>query len=812
MSDEKGLISNDRLVRELRIKIRDLSSDFDEKFGKASKSVKDKTVRGTRMSALKDDRDKNRFYHQLEIFDIDKDNNDDLKEMNKNLARLRKALERRLRDLILAREDFEIEDISLEIQKLFQDSPIMKKLLPEDLKQRIENLKYSPEMSKLDYIKLIRAEIKQINFERDSARAVIIANSNPELKKTFDELMKCSEIVNEEATYRNTQREVTSRYNALCHAYKALESIEQELAQPQISEKRRTELIEYRKKVLKDIKEELKDKKYATKEELKELLKSEIEDLAFQKNALNGIVDPFAVKYDKFTVMKLDSFSTLDKIENLTSLEKYKRKNPIVENDPDFSEYAKRIKLKMLMQELALTYQLKAELGKINARLAELNAKKDLTPEEIAERNRLNKQRGEISTKHNMISKRMEEIRKLGNELGIPCVLDGSLDLNSIEQLNSIGVSQVETSIEKQKERMTDKRKKVCEKYDIDASLGDAEVLDAIDKKVKEIELKKRHRIINLDYDQKQDVNAQRSQSIGTNSSVVPLDSEGSVSEKNPNTSIEKGDKEADKDDDFKEKKVIQSMQVYDVQTQLDTNDPRYKQRVEFGRVYRYERGEKDGELNFVEEGLEVYLENPKKKLNEILDGLREKVLAEFPNERELENYCDQIENADFKGLLSKSPLKRAIAKNTLLKKIEAANPNKPAFGYINMAIALNSELLPDAIEETIGRHAQPYNKHESDINKYVKIKGRKTLLGRSEKGEIMQSELNKTNIESIRREEKLTSTIDLETRDDGMVRPFEIGAIEVLTPIKENEQPIQKKTRTRGKKHKSKNKEGEIE
>ena len=120
-------------------------------------------------------------------------------------------------------------------------------------------------------------------------------------------------------------------------------------------------------------------------------------------------------------------------------------------------------------------------------------------------------------------------------------------------------------------------------------------------------------------------------------------------------------------------------IQLY-VQTRsvnLNDNITKYKQRVEFGRVYRYERGKKDGELHFVEEDLEVYLENPKKKLNEILDGLREKVLAEFPSEKELENYCDKLESKEFKGLLSKSPIKRARAKKELIKKIEISNIKK---------------------------------------------------------------------------------------------------------------------------------------
>ena len=89
MSEEKEFISNDRLVRALSIKIRDLTRDFDERFGKASRRAKDKTVRNTRMSIYKDDREDDRFYHKLAVFGVDKDNDEQLRDMDKNLARLK---------------------------------------------------------------------------------------------------------------------------------------------------------------------------------------------------------------------------------------------------------------------------------------------------------------------------------------------------------------------------------------------------------------------------------------------------------------------------------------------------------------------------------------------------------------------------------------------------------------------------------------------------------------------------------------------------------------------------------------------------
>lgn len=825
MSESKELVSNDRLVRELSIKIRELTRDFDKKFGKASRNSKDKTVRRTRMSIYTDDRENDRFYHKLQSFGIDKDNDEQLREMDKNLARLKKSLERRLRDLRFAREDYEIEDIAAEIQRTFQASPIMQRLNPDILKERIENLKYSPEMSKSDYINLIRAEIKQINFERDSARTVIIANGDPELKKTFDELMRCSALINEEAEYRDNQREVTTRYNELCRGYQTLEKIEQELSEANIPEKRRKQLIELKEKTLKDLRKSMSDKREITeegrlavsKEKFTKSLKGEIEALAFQKNALNGIVDPDVVRRDKFTIAKSDCFAIFDNFESLTALENARRKRPILNDNPDFSEYTKRVELKMLMHELTITYQQKVELDKIKARLAELNAKKDLTPAELEERSKLSKQQVDIHRRINSISKNMDRIRTLGKELGIPCVIDGSLDLNSVEQLNSVGISQVEKSMKKQKEQARAERKKVCEKYGVDDTLSDSEVSTAINDRIKEIISKKRQRIIDLEYDETKDVSAPRNTSTINNSSVVPLEFEGSAPKNIPKTSVENRDNGVeDKEDSYGDRKVVQTMQVYDIQSQLDTNDPQYKQRVEFGRVYRYERGKKDGELHFVEEDLEVYLENPKKKLNEILDGLREKVLAEFPSEKELENYCDKLESKEFKGLLSKSPIKRARAKKELIKKLEEVNGDRAAFGYINMAIALNSELLPDAIGETLGRYAQPYGKRESDMAKYVKIKGRSTILGRSEKGEIVSSRLSNVHVESIHQEEKFTSTIDLHSRNDGLVRPFEIEDAEMGRGMGIVNQPVSKeapkRTRNRRRKNKDKSQDGEIE
>lgn len=832
MSEANELVSNDRLVRELRLKIDELSRDFNKRFGKTSRSMDDRRFRNTRMRIDRNAEVSSHFYHKLQEFNIDKDNESELIEMDKNLARLKKSLDRRLKDLRTAREDYEIEDIASEIQRLFQTSPIMKRLLPQDLRQRIESLKYSPEMSKEQYISLIKSEINKINFERDSVRAVIIANSDPELKKTFDELLDCSTRIDEEVEYRDKQKDVTRRYNGLCHGYETLEKIEQELAEPNLSEERRNQLIALREKTLCDLRKVISNKRSISKEgritvlkaDFTKLLRSEIEDLAFQKNALNGIVDPNVVSKDKFIVEKLNSLENFDRLKNWKQVQDFRKKNNIVNENSDYDKYLKSIELKILMQELAITYQQKTERDKIRARLDELNKKTNLTPAELREKERLISELRNINSKINNISKVMDTIRKLGKELGIPCIVDGSLDLHSTEQLNSTGVAQVEVSMKKQKEQARQERKKVCEKYGVDSRLSNAEVYEGINKKVKEIQTKKRHRNIDLDYKKSQDMNAPQNTPNVTNSSVVPLNFEDGAPKKIPTTSVgNKGDAEKD-DESYKEKKVVRAMQVYDVQTQLDTNDPRYKQRVEFGRVYRYEKGNKDGELLFVEEDLEVYLENPKKKLNEILDGLRDKVLDEFPNEKELENYCKTVKTEEFKGLVSKNPIKRAMAKKSLIKKLDEANPGKPAFGYINMAIALNSELLPDAIDETLGRCSQPYGKRESDMVKYVKIKGRSTILGNTEKGEVVRTRLSNLHIDSIHREEKYTPSIDLTTRNDGMVRPFEIkdaemdrGTINHEEPVKTNEpqktnEQKKSRSRNRNRKRKDKSQDGEIE
>ena len=41
----------------------------------------------------------NEFYHKLKAFNIDKDNDEQLRDMDKNLSRLKKSLERRLKEI-----------------------------------------------------------------------------------------------------------------------------------------------------------------------------------------------------------------------------------------------------------------------------------------------------------------------------------------------------------------------------------------------------------------------------------------------------------------------------------------------------------------------------------------------------------------------------------------------------------------------------------------------------------------------------------------------------------------------------------------
>lgn len=207
----------------------------------------------------------------------------------------------------------------------------------------------------------------------------------------------------------------------------------------------------------------------------------------------------------------------------------------------------------------------------------------------------------------------------------------------------------------------------------------------------------------------------------------------------------------------------------YDVNEQINEIGV---QRIESGKVYRCERiGHK---ILHVKEDLEIYLKNPKKKLNYVLDSLADKIEEDFEKNEDLKKFMNDEKSKKLKDLTSKNPFTRMKARKNFIEELEK---NGGLLNVANMAIALNSEIIPEDIVATLDRTAQPYTR-DSDMSRYVETKQKGGFLGMGKKDVFEISETAIERAERIARNKEnlgVRSKLKTISQPDGTVRPFEI-------------------------------------
>ncbi len=797
---------NDKKVKDLRIKMQEMLDKYSEKF---EENI-DKEVAKKELGAFEG------FKNVVENFDIlrmygllEEDNDIDVKRLAKDMKKLIKELRADLKEASRSGKKSTFREMSEEMQDTLNDSPVIQRL-PKEVRDNImQSFTFNSSMKKDEYIRNVKAEIKQLEEERN---AIIEAGLNPVKVDSFlyNDFIKQQKILQEELDYRDAQIEVTTTYNALCESYKTLEKCKQQLVEPDLSKKEIKKIENARGEALKNIAEYMdsgyseslfdKDGKLVvTEEKLKSVLKEQIQDLAFEKNRLNGIVDDKVVQRDYYAIIKAGILGEIESAKDLLELQKKEKATEEHQKNPDVKEFTKRLRLKMLLEKLKQIYADEAKLKGLRERLEVLKNKpqNQLTPDEIKEMQRLSKKICNISMDVNRISSLINEIMQLGNELGISCIIDGNIDLNSVNQIDSVALPQVNQSIQNQRDEINARVYKVLDRYDIsDDDLRLTTIRVKMNETVDDIRKNRRYRTIDLDYNNSKGAIMFNSNPGKTYYSNEPAKE---TSKKHEENDI---DEKYEKDDTIA---VIKKMNVDYTSLQLDTIDDRYKQRVECGRVYRYARGSGPYELLFISEDLDEYLDDPKKKLDEVLDRLRDRISNELSDGETLEDFCEEnAENKYMKDLLSDNFMKRTIAKKKFIKDLAKANPGNEMLGYANMAIALNSEILPDDIDKTLSRLAQPYTR-ESDISKYVVTKEKSGTLGfiRKEEIKISHSKLVDTQ-EQKEQENEMHFEINTRSARDGMVRPFEIENVEMWDYKVSHDKNREKK--------KSKSKESEKE
>lgn len=805
-------MDNDRKVRELRKKITELTNKASEK-GNSKKVVRI----ATQLKDFDEYSDILRMYGVLE-----EDNMEDIKHLKTDLKILYRELKSDLKTAIISGRKSTFREMAEEMQYVLSNSPVMQRLPKEEYDNIIKSFTFEPSMRKEEYIRNVKAEIAQFEDDRNMLGKLYsmqkeLSEENPkqstiDAKELYDAFIKQQKELQKELDYRDAQRETTTTYNALCEAYKALEKCKQGLLQPELSKKEKKELERARKDALKDI-EEYMDSEYSkvlfdkdgnlkvSEDKLKSALKAQIQDLAFEKNRLNGIVDDKAVKKDYYDIIKVGVMRELETATNLFELQKKEKETEEHQKNSDVKKFTKKLRLKLVLENLKRIYMNEARLKGLEERLAVLSNKpKDqLTQQEIAEMQKLRSEILEIRNDINKISREVNRVKQLGSELGIDCIIHGNIDFNSVDQIDNIVLPQVEEALQNQRDEANLGVYKVLDRYGIsEKDLRPTTIRVKMNEVVDDIRKNRRYRMIDLDYN-----NTKRAIMFNSNPGKVYY---SKAPDKETSQKDEEIDEEYDEDHTIS---VIKKMNVDYTSLQLDTIDDRYKQRVECGRVYRYMRGEGPYELNFVSEDLGEYLDNPKKKLDKVLDELRDRMIKELGDKEALADFCEEsAENKYIKHILSDNFVKRTIAKKKFIRDLEKANQGNEILSYVNMAIALNSEILPEEIDATLSRLAQPYTR-ESDIKKYVIIKEKNSALGLIHKKETKVSYSKLVDTQKQKEQEnEMHFEINTRSARDGMVRPFEFDTAEMWDyTTARDKQRDNKKTKT-----KNHEQDGEIE
>ena len=838
-------------VRRLREKITDLSELFDQEIvtafaeGRNRKDGIADTVDFSYVVNGAGSIGKAKFFELIESYNVNVRDDAQLKKLAIELTHLGKTLGENYEELQQSKKRAEFEVILDEMKSKISSSPFMQELSPEEMAQRMEMLDIvfdeDGEPRRGETLKRVNAFLIRLENESYAVRGARMMNRDPELLEMYEDLRGMEEDLVKEQEYRREQRVLMTKYTSLCTAYQILEDVESELSNPKLIDRRKTELEKARTAVLESLKATMSPDvserlfgengdKNPKMYQVMRALKGDIEDVAFQVNAANGIVDKDVLARDVFDIVKFDRMNEMEAASAIKDSKTRNEKISELAKTKDLETFAKKLELQRMLEELKELLLKLEDLKVAEARYNELKAKpeKDLTDAEKQELGELIKKHMALKTVKGQITTLQTSIKALAQELHMGSF--EKMNLNSAHAVGKFGLGDVKKSIDGQKKYAQIKRNEVCDKYGVDKNETTENIGAQIKAKVVEIESRKRKKIVEPEGPGSNGVNAPGNpgtQNIGNPSmpghgtptplnfggrptpTSVPSSSFGNgprygntsiptlmpqsqeapgvaPTEKSENNQVQAPTDPMLDPNSLESRlafltnsagKVVETLVVEDAELQINTIEPEHKQRVENGIVYRYARGANPGELYFVEEGLQMYLENPQKKLEEVLKGLRERMITELGGEDELDDFLIANKSGKlFEGLVSEDAGKRKRAIKKFMEKLDEKNSGSEELAYVNMAIALNSEIEPEKIVEVTKRHSQPYSR-SSDMKKYVRTEETKGFLGlgKTTKYVVEPDLLERNQKREARKAEQQKSALNPKSASDGMVRPFEI-------------------------------------
>lgn len=862
-------MNSERDLRDLRKAIEELTEVFNEIMRGKSDKLRDFDVsmvgyEGKSMLA------------RLQDYGVDPRDPDQLNEMYKSLGKIIRKLENKRTEFDEKVDNGEVADDTLdEIEGVFSRLDASIHIPVEEKRRRKEAFDTKKMTLDADEIDAeIDSQLLELKFDRQAALVMKKIAKNPQLIEMYTDITELRAQLENEEKYRDDQTRLTKRYNELCTAYMTLEKAEKALADPSITPEARFVRETERDKAIRQIDEAMtmppdeELKRPATEAERNEsekrreavlgkrdrtsaknpkdimaALRGEIEQVAFERNSINGIVDDRVLQRDKFDIERVDLQKQL--VDSLDETDKAKReeKQKKLAKTKDLQEYLKIIELQKEIDRLL------SELNtKINTELVALENAKDAAQAAFNALTPCDPSNSEYDSKKEALDKAIEAVDRKKSEITTlkqniidkvkPFQILGikNLQLRNFDDFDK-AKSAIQGGINRQKEQAEKsaqaRKKKALERYGIGTRNMDkdstADLLKRVDERVTKIRSKYNERhVIRTKEEQEQaekesnetppDVGAPQA-NPGTPGTPVggraapggvvpplygnPAGRTGGVSNpgirptvhtpgapgmggivtppftgSNLTPDVSEPEVEEYKPANYKNRylgyqRTLEEVPVdYDIQSQIDELG---KQRIEAGKVYRYAKtGDK---LLYLEEDLSIYVSNPKAKLASVLDDLRYKLECEFASPKDMKEFLAQEDCKELRGLISKNPLVRMKARHDFMNNLEAGG----AMQLANMAIALNSEVLPEKINEVLGRaRGNPYTR-QSDMHRYVSVGETKGFLGigRRAEGRVEQAIVkNIKNQNKAERREK--SALRISTHTNGMLQPFEISDDEI--------------------------------
>lgn len=611
---------------------------------------------------------------------------------------------------------------------------------------------------------------------------------SPQRERILDELRELKSVLREESKYRTEQDKLTIDYSKYVRTYNTIEEIERELANPSLTASRRSRLTAKKDDAYTKL-ESTEPGEGITVSSLDEL-KDKIEDVAFKRNELNGVVDPEILKRDKKELEKIEKCNNYRKLQyNLNRL-------------------AREIKLlKTLMDELsalpdpsserdAKLREIEAQKGVINnvgTKIKDLSTILDIkdatfdydNPDKIKGED-IDKAKDEVKTAKKLVFDELGKMRK---------DIKKNVDLGrrKKEILEKYGISDIK-KYDKNPEILNDKVIEIKSNY----------VPGRVMRTMSEDRRITREESASMPDSSLDEEVPETSSPRGTGSGT-PLtppsrpSMAGVASRSNPPTfsgtrgvgtptpppagrstaggipeagTATRGATRSDVNLPVPSPGYIPRTQVLYEQpigyNLLEQVEEPGKQRIENGRIYRFQR--EDDKLVYLSEDIEQYTSKPEKQLRKEMRNIRKRIKSELGKE-EFRRLYEELKGQDsiLSDFMSANPFTRRGAANDIVDDIK---DNAGNTGHVQMLLALKSSVLPSQIESVLKSTKEPYP-YESDL---ILIQEKGKLGIRSNVKMYAEPELMKMR----RKYNTKNRTINEEHyTTDGVLRPFSIDVSE---------------------------------